>query len=589
MAAKTRPAEYKINRKCLRRFKRCLVTIFGTKFSNSTLLFIFFFSLCLGQQVVVYEAGLLSSEFFLVLGKKDSREYKFLLIKAFSLIFGTSLYKSCLKLVSGYLHLKFRTSLTDCLHRLYFYKTTFYHVNVTSGKVDNVDQRITQDVDRFSLQLSDVAATFLISPIIIIYYSVQCFKTTGYLGPIIIYVYFFVGTVINKLVMSTIVPVVFKQEKAEGDFRFKHSDIRMNAESIALTGGVANEFRKTNLYFRHLLNIQKLIVHKELFLNIAVNLFDYTASILSYIIISIPIFAGHYDNLSPLELTSLISKSSFISIYLVNCFTQLIDMCVKLTDCLGYAHRIGELMENLEILHKSVDHDDRKKFKISNQQNLVLLQCTDLSYKVPGESSELVKNLNFTLRANDNTLISGKTGVGKSSLFRILSNVWRTSTGNITLLEPTSPASVLFIPQKSYLTNGSLLELVVYPQIKSKIKNYQNVRENVESCLIDVGLGSLIERVGDIDIEPTWRWADVLSPGEIQRIAFARLFFYKPFLAILDESTSCLSVYEEECFYIYLNRIGVTYFSIGHRETLRQYHKRCLFLKGNAEWEVYDI
>ena len=586
---KTRTVEYKINRKCLRRFKRCLVTIFGTKFSNSTLLFIFFFSLCLGQQIIVYQTGLLPSEFFLVLGKKEPREYKFLIIKAFSVILGVSLYKSCLKLVSGYLYLKFRTSLTDCLHQLYFYKTTVYHVNVTSDRVDNVDQRITQDVDRFSLQLSDVAATFLISPIIIIYYSVQCFKATGYLGPIIIYVYFFIGTVINKLIMSTIVPVVFKQEKAEGDFRFKHSDIRMNAESIALTGGVTNEFRKANLYFCHLLNIQKLIVHKELFLNTAVNLFDYIGSILSYIVISIPIFAGHYDDLSSLELTSLISKTSFVSLYLINCFTQLIDMCVKLTDCLGYAHRIGELIEILEILHKSADHDDRKKFKISNQQNQVLLRCTNLSYKVPGEPSELIKNLNFTLLPNDNTLISGKTGVGKSSLFRIIANVWKTSTGSITLLEPTSPTSVLFVPQKSYLTNGSLLELIIYPQIKSKIKNWQNVRENVESCLINVGLGSLIERVGDIDIEPTWRWADVLSPGEIQRIAFARLFFYKPFLAILDESTSCLSVHEEECFYIYLNRIGVTYLSIGHRETLRQYHKKCLFLKGDAEWEMYDI
>ena len=95
---KTRTVEYKINRKCLRRFKRCLVTIFGTKFSNSTLLFIFFFSLCLGQQIIVYQTGLLPSEFFLVLGKKEPREYKFLIIKAFSVILGVSLYKSCLKL-----------------------------------------------------------------------------------------------------------------------------------------------------------------------------------------------------------------------------------------------------------------------------------------------------------------------------------------------------------------------------------------------------------------------------------------------------------------------------------------------------------
>ena len=133
--------------------------------------------------------------------------------------------------------------------------------------------------------------------------------------------------------MSPIVSWVVRQERAEGDFRFKHMQIRSHAESLAfLTGGPARlEETKSNRKLDELLSVQQSLYGRQFFLNLAVNTFDYLGSIISYLALAVPIFAGRYDDVSPAELSSVISQNAFVCIYLIFSFSSLVDLSSTVT------------------------------------------------------------------------------------------------------------------------------------------------------------------------------------------------------------------------------------------------------------------
>ena len=133
--------------------------------------------------------------------------------------------------------------------------------------------------------------------------------------------------------MSVVVPWVVKQERREGDFRYKHMQIRTNSESLAfLTEGPARlEEKKTNRKLDDLLSVQKSLYGRQFFLNMSVNGFDYLGSIISYLALAVPIFAGKYDDLSSTELSSIISQTSFVCIYLIFSFSSLVDISANVT------------------------------------------------------------------------------------------------------------------------------------------------------------------------------------------------------------------------------------------------------------------
>ena len=371
----------------------------------------------LAEQLVIYNVGLIPSEFYDVLGAKDREQFKPLVVTALGLIIGVALIKSANKFVSGLLYVQWRNHLTSHLHMRYFYDITYYKINnMEDVPLDNADQRITQDVDRFCLRLSDMIAKLIISPLTIVYYSYQCFINAGYIGPVSIYVYFIIGTVINKLVMSPIVSLIVNQERCEGNFRYKHMNIRSNAESIAFFHSGKVEQLKANENLSRLLKVQQKIVYYEFWLNFAVNLFDYLGSILSYIIIAFPIFAGVYDDMSAVDLSALISKNSFVSIYLINCFSTLMDLSGKVTDMAGFTHRIGELLEYLDAYNRKCAKDTLKFEKFASAgrsavQSSPIYELINVSYSAPNSNNLLVEDLNLTVSAGKNILIVGRTGL----------------------------------------------------------------------------------------------------------------------------------------------------------------------------------
>ncbi|XP_049336790.1 ATP-binding cassette sub-family D member 4 isoform X1 [Astyanax mexicanus] len=594
----TAPNRPKLDWKFVQRFYSILKILFPGWLNQNVLMFGTLLGVALLVQLVIYQVGLIPSQFYGVLSQKNYSRFRELVSFAVLLILINSVVKSVEQYICSLLYVSWRKSLTEELHRDYFWGRVYYTLSVLRKDIDNPDQRISQDVERLCKQLSTMASRFVISPFTVSYYTYQCFNSTGYIGVLCIFGYFLVGTFANKILMGPIVSTLVEQEKLEGDFRFKHMQIRVNAESAAFYRAGKVEHMRTDQRLQSLLQTQKRLMKTELWLYIGVNTFDYLGSILSYIVIAIPIFSGVYDGMTPGELSALVSRNAFVCIYLINCFTQLIDLSTTVSDVAGYTHRIGELREVMRsvgrkqcecnpVLKETGDFDSDGEFSSSCSETAFVLD--KLSYKSPVSEELLVKDLSLRICQGSHLLLVGNTGTGKTSLLRVLNCLWEPSNGCVEMTTFFGPRGILFLPQKPYLTDGTLREQVIYP-LKDIYPAAGSVDdERIKQYLELAGVSSLLKRTGGLDEKVEWNWYDVLSPGEMQRLCFARLFYLQPKYAVLDEATSALTEEAEGQMYRTCKQLGMTLMSSGHRSTLEKYHDVMLRLCGGGQWEITKI
>uniref|UniRef100_A0A5B6YMA5 ABC transporter D family member 2 n=1 Tax=Davidia involucrata TaxID=16924 RepID=A0A5B6YMA5_DAVIN len=262
-----------------------------------------------------------------------------------------------------------------------------------------------------------------------------------------------------------------------------------------------------------------------------------------------------------------------------------------------------------------------------------LMDIENLTLETPSKAT-LVRDLSLKIYEKDHLLVTGPSGSGKTSLLRAIAGLWSTGRGKITFYvtdarDPQSPFSpdvaprevttthniygdlerpryrnsrgVFFLPQKPYMVLGTLRQQLLYPTWTedsislsestkptgsmpflmrvpnsegASVKPPKPTTEDLIQVLEDVRLGYIISRLGSLD--STCEWSSVLSVGEQQRLAFARLLLAKPHLVLLDESTSALDEANEAHLYQLIEAAGITYISIGHRSTLYNQHNRIL-------------
>uniref|UniRef100_A0A8C9VP82 ATP-binding cassette, sub-family D (ALD), member 4 n=1 Tax=Scleropages formosus TaxID=113540 RepID=A0A8C9VP82_SCLFO len=580
-----RPAsEPRLDLKFLQRFYCIQKVLFPTWSNQNVLMFGTLLGVTLFEQLVIYQVGVIPSKFYEVLAGQDLEAFKTLLLFAGLLIVLNSMLKSLDQFICSVMYVSWRKSLTEWLHTFYFQSRVYYTLNVLREDLDNPDQRISQDTERLCKQMSTMASRLILSPFTLAYYTYQCFRSTGWVGPTSIFGYFVVGTVVNKILMGPIVSTLFDQEKLEGNFRFKHMQIRVNAESVAFYSRAGKvEHMRTDRRLQELLRTQRSLMNKEFWLYIGVNTFDYVGGFLSYMVIAIPIFTGVYSGLNPAELSALISRNAFVCIYLINCFTQLIDLSTTLSDVAGYTHRIGELMEVMcDIIQKQCDYDptsgDTYDFDRSGE-NLSAFVLDRLSYKSPFSDDLLVKDLTLKISQGTHVLVVGNTGTGKTSLLRVLNRLWESSSGQCEGPQQeekgfaicTTHSQVIYPLKEIYPASGSVDD------------------ERILQFLKLAGVSNLLKRTGGLDEKVDWNWYDVLSPGEMQRLCFARLFYLQPKYAVLDEATSALTEEAEGQLYRACKQLGMTLMSLGHRSSLEKHHDVLLKLCGGGRWELITL
>merc|ERR1712106_1188241 len=164
----------------------------------------------------------------------------------------------------------------------------------------------------------------------------------------------------------------------------------------------------------------------------------------------------------------------------------------------------------------------------------------------------------------------GPSGSGKTSIFRVIWSLWPRISGS---LKQINDRDILHFPQQPYFSEGSLREQITQT-------------DKILSLLKTTNLTGLVNRCGGLDMDPGWSWSQILSPGETQRLVWTRLLYQKPRLALLDEATSAISESHQEVLYKACEENGITVVSIGHRESIRPFHKNILTLDGLGGWSL---
>ncbi len=205
------------------------------------------------------------------------------------------------------------------------------------------------------------------------------------------------------------------------------------------------------------------------------------------------------------------------------------------------------------------------------------MRIENLNVRLP-DGRDILRDLNLDLDHGGRLIIMGPSGIGKSTLIRALAGIWPYTDGDVEL--PKDEVA-LFLPQKPYLPLGDLRDVLLYPTGSDDIDN-----ERIAAALRLAGLGELSGRLDESRF-----WAQVLSLGEQQRVAFARIFLLRPDWVFMDEATSALDEPAEGELYLRLMRElpRTAIMSVGHRSSLIAFHESRLILQGEGRWRVEAI
>lgn len=535
---------------------------------------------------------------------------------------------SGLKYMQKRIQIAFQRRLSHHLHQQYCSNRAYYAAS-TLGGLTNADQRITEDVEKFAYNISELYS-YTFKPLLdVILFTRSLSRSMGYKGQLALYTYYLLSAGALRKLSPPLALMTAQESSLSGGFRAAHQRLVAHAEEIAYndppSGAAEQVILNQHLY--------RLLRHNKLsaFQRFVQQVFDgyfvkYFASVVALLVYAAPMYLkepglrGKQDDITQDYIRSmrLLQNTS-------KGIGDLVLVYKRITGLAGHTSRVSELLEQVKKLstgdplttHRELylrnvsskelqfngsGEEPDENLRPANRQHGNTIAFDKVALNSP-DGTALVRQLSFTVPHGQSVMIMGPNGSGKSSLFRVLAGLWPLQAGSITVPEQ---GGMFYLSQRPYLVSGSLRDQLLYPQpprlvwettpkhTKAKFAHLAGVRlsgqeleEQLDACLEAVELDYLLSRGKGWD--QVQNWSETLSGGEKQRLAMARLLFHNPTYAILDECTSAVSADGEAKLYEACVKRGITMLSIAHRPALKQFHSTIVHFDGTQAGQGWSI
>jgi len=460
------------------------------------------------------------------------------------------------------LTIRWRRWLTEQHFAKWLSHKNYYQLE-KNGATDNPDQRLSQDLDQFTTSTLSLALGLIRTVVSLVSFSIILWGVSGSIELFGISIpgymfwaallYAVVGSWLTHLIGRRLILLSNQQERYEADLRFGLVRVRENAESIALSDGEPNENQRLTARFGMVWNNFWTIMKVQKRLTFFTAGYSQIAIIFAFVVAAPRYFAGKIELGGLMQINSAFGNVQENFSWFIEAYTTLASWRATCDRLLSFRQGMDENEHHVSAI------------ALAHEGNTLRVEGLDLTL---AGGRQLLDHASMGINVGDRVMLSGRSGSGKSTLLRALGGLWNDGKGQISL-----PAErYLFLPQRPYLPIGTLREVLSYPQAPD-IYPAERFAVLLETCR----LGHLIPRLDEGN-----HWQRLLSPGEQQRVAFARALLYAPSWLYLDEATSAMDEEDEAALYQALidELPGVTLLSIGHRSSLKRFHQRHLRIEG---------
>ena len=463
----------------------------------------------------------------------------------------------------GILHIRWRRWLTERFLGNWLENQSYYRMQLGQTTTDNPDQRIADDLNRFANQSLDLSLGLFNAIVTLLSFLSILWTLSGALtiplgGDVEIaipgymvfaaLIYAIGGTMATRLIGMPLIRLRFDQQRYEADFRFSLVRLRENAENVAFYGGEARELASFQDRFARVVANWWRIIKRRKKLTWFTYGYGQVAIVFPFLVAAPRYFDKAIQLGGLMQISSAFRQVQESLSFIVNSYNEIAEYQAVVQRLAGFRARMDEI---------AADRATAQAINIERSGVGVAVEALDLDLP---DGQPLRQDISLSASPGKPLLITGPSGVGKSTVLRAIAGLWPFGRGRIRMTD----GRVLFLPQRPYLPLGTLADALVYPRAADELS-----RDRLVEALSAVGLPQLVNR-----LDEEGNWAQRLSIGEQQRLAFARVLLTRPEIVFLDEATSALDEAAEMSLYRLLREAPwrPTIVSVGHHGTLQRLH-----------------